>query len=134
MRPQRSLRTYRALMALPTSSWPTLPASSLEKTPTRRRFLASEYACLIQTATRSHICRFWATLRRCTGPGTVGKGNSHCRRSNAAPSSGLPGNREEKNMTAELTPGKKRGLEAVSDARGVIAALAIDQRGAMREL
>jgi tagatose 1,6-diphosphate aldolase len=37
-------------------------------------------------------------------------------------------------MTAELTPGKKRGLEAVSDARGVIAALAIDQRGAMREL
>ena len=37
-------------------------------------------------------------------------------------------------MTAELTPGKKRGLDAVSDARGVIAALAIDQRGAMREL
>jgi tagatose 1,6-diphosphate aldolase len=37
-------------------------------------------------------------------------------------------------MTAELTPGKKRGLEAVSDGRGVIAALAIDQRGAMRAL
>jgi tagatose 1,6-diphosphate aldolase len=37
-------------------------------------------------------------------------------------------------MTAQLTPGKKRGLDAVSDARGVIAALAIDQRGAMREL
>src|SRR5580700_9687164 len=37
-------------------------------------------------------------------------------------------------MTAELTPGKKRGLDAVSDGRGVIAALAIDQRGAMREL
>jgi tagatose 1,6-diphosphate aldolase len=37
-------------------------------------------------------------------------------------------------MTAPLTPGKKRGLDAVSDKRGVIAALAIDQRGAMREL
>jgi tagatose 1,6-diphosphate aldolase len=37
-------------------------------------------------------------------------------------------------MTPELTPGKKRGLDAVSDSRGVIAALAIDQRGAMREL
>jgi tagatose 1,6-diphosphate aldolase len=37
-------------------------------------------------------------------------------------------------MTAELTPGKKRGLDAVSNGRGVIAALAIDQRGAMREL
>jgi len=37
-------------------------------------------------------------------------------------------------MTAQLTPGKKRGLDAVSDKRGVIAALAIDQRGAMREL
>lgn len=37
-------------------------------------------------------------------------------------------------MTVELTPGKKRGLDAVSDSRGVIAALAIDQRGAMREL
>jgi tagatose 1,6-diphosphate aldolase len=37
-------------------------------------------------------------------------------------------------LTPVLTPGKKRGLDAVSDARGVIAALAIDQRGAMREL
>ena len=37
-------------------------------------------------------------------------------------------------MTHQLTPGKKRGLDAVSDSRGVIAALAIDQRGAMREL
>src|SRR5580704_14411682 len=37
-------------------------------------------------------------------------------------------------MTAELTPGKKRGLDAVSDGRGVIAALALDQRGSMREL
>ena len=37
-------------------------------------------------------------------------------------------------MTAELTPGKRRGLDAVSDGHGVIAALAIDQRGAMREL
>ena len=37
-------------------------------------------------------------------------------------------------MTAQLTPGKNRGLDAVSDKRGVIAALAIDQRGAMREL
>lgn len=34
----------------------------------------------------------------------------------------------------KLTPGKQKGLEAVSDERGVIAALAIDQRGAMRGL
>ncbi len=37
-------------------------------------------------------------------------------------------------MTRTLTSGKKRGLAAVADARGVIAALAIDQRGAMRTL
>ncbi len=30
--------------------------------------------------------------------------------------------------------GKKKGLKAVADSRGVIAALAIDQRGAMRQL
>ena len=33
-----------------------------------------------------------------------------------------------------MTSGKRRGLEAVTDSRGVIAALAIDQRGAMRSL
>ena len=33
-----------------------------------------------------------------------------------------------------LSPGKKRGLDAVADSRGVIAALAIDQRGALRGL
>lgn len=33
-----------------------------------------------------------------------------------------------------MTKGKRRGLEAVADSRGVIAALAIDQRGAMRSL
>ncbi len=32
----------------------------------------------------------------------------------------------------KLTPGKLRGLEAVSDSRGVIAAAAMDQRGALR--
>ncbi len=37
-------------------------------------------------------------------------------------------------MTATLTPGKKRGLEAVSDSRGIIAAIAIDQRNALRNL
>ena len=37
-------------------------------------------------------------------------------------------------MSATLTPGKKKGLEAVANVRGVIAALAIDQRGAMRGL
>ena len=32
----------------------------------------------------------------------------------------------------KLSPGKLRGLEAVSDSRGVIAAAAMDQRGALR--
>lgn len=31
-----------------------------------------------------------------------------------------------------VTPGKKKGLEAVSDSRGVIAAAAMDQRGSLR--
>ena len=34
----------------------------------------------------------------------------------------------------KISPGKWRGLQAVSDARGVIAALAIDQRSALRNL
>src|SRR5205807_5964317 len=33
-----------------------------------------------------------------------------------------------------LSPGKRKGLKAVSNARGVIAALAIDQRSALRSL
>ncbi|GAC1523448.1 MAG: tagatose 1,6-diphosphate aldolase [Chloroflexota bacterium] len=33
----------------------------------------------------------------------------------------------------ELTPGKIRGLEALSDARGVIAAAAMDQRGSLHK-
>ena len=37
-------------------------------------------------------------------------------------------------MTTAITSGKRKGLEAVADSRGVIAALAIDQRGAMRSL
>jgi tagatose 1,6-diphosphate aldolase len=37
-------------------------------------------------------------------------------------------------LRPNLTPGKRRGLEKVADARGVIADLAIDQRGAMRVL
>jgi len=37
-------------------------------------------------------------------------------------------------MSPRVTEGKKKGLQAVSDARGVIAALAIDQRGAMQKL
>jgi tagatose 1,6-diphosphate aldolase len=32
----------------------------------------------------------------------------------------------------KITPGKRKGLEAVSDARGVIAAAAMDQRGSLR--
>src|ERR1700682_5369292 len=32
----------------------------------------------------------------------------------------------------KLAPGKIKGLEAVSDARGVIAAAAMDQRGSLR--
>jgi tagatose 1,6-diphosphate aldolase len=34
----------------------------------------------------------------------------------------------------KLSPGKWKGLQAVSDARGVIAALALDQRSALRKL
>jgi tagatose 1,6-diphosphate aldolase len=37
-------------------------------------------------------------------------------------------------MMPGLSIGKQKGLQAVSDSRGVIAALAIDQRGAMRTL
>ena len=34
----------------------------------------------------------------------------------------------------KLSPGKRKRLEAVSDSRGIIAALAIDQRDALRSL
>ncbi len=37
-------------------------------------------------------------------------------------------------LKENITAGKRRGLEAVSDSRGVIAALAIDQRSALRNL
>lgn len=37
-------------------------------------------------------------------------------------------------MAGNLASGKKKGLDAVSDERGVIAALAIDQRSALRKL
>lgn len=37
-------------------------------------------------------------------------------------------------MGAAITEGKKKGLHAVSDARGVIAALAMDQRSALQKL
>lgn len=37
-------------------------------------------------------------------------------------------------MTRQVTSGKKRGLAALSNERGVIAALAIDQRSALRKL
>jgi tagatose 1,6-diphosphate aldolase len=37
-------------------------------------------------------------------------------------------------MPINLTPGKIAGLEAVSDRRGVIAALAMDQRGLLRNM
>ena len=33
----------------------------------------------------------------------------------------------------KLTPGKLAGLKAVSDARGVIAAAAMDQRGSLKK-
>jgi tagatose 1,6-diphosphate aldolase len=36
--------------------------------------------------------------------------------------------------TLRITPGKQQGLKALADARGVIAALAIDQRDALRTL
>ena len=32
----------------------------------------------------------------------------------------------------KITPGKQKGLKAVSDSRGVIAAAAMDQRGSLR--
>lgn len=37
-------------------------------------------------------------------------------------------------MSLPITEGKKKGLQAVADSRGVIAALAIDQRNALRKL
>jgi tagatose 1,6-diphosphate aldolase len=37
-------------------------------------------------------------------------------------------------MAEIMTPGKKKGLDALSDKRGVIAALAIDQRTALQKL
>jgi tagatose 1,6-diphosphate aldolase len=37
-------------------------------------------------------------------------------------------------MTSSLSSGKQKGLQAVADSRGVIAALAIDQRGALQAL
>jgi len=37
-------------------------------------------------------------------------------------------------MPSSLSAGKQRGLEAVADSRGIIAALAIDQRSALRSL
>jgi tagatose 1,6-diphosphate aldolase len=37
-------------------------------------------------------------------------------------------------MTSSLSSGKQKGLKAVADSRGVIAALAIDQRGALQAL
>jgi tagatose 1,6-diphosphate aldolase len=41
---------------------------------------------------------------------------------------------KEEEMTPRLTAGKQKGLEAVSDSRGIIAAVAIDQRSALRSL
>ena len=32
----------------------------------------------------------------------------------------------------KITPGKQKGMKAVSDARGVIAAAAMDQRGSLK--
>jgi len=40
---------------------------------------------------------------------------------------------ESRNRTMKLTPGKLAGLKAVSDARGVIAAAAMDQRGSLQK-
>jgi len=36
-------------------------------------------------------------------------------------------------MLMKITPGKRKGLEAVSDSRGVIAAAAMDQRGSLQK-
>ena len=33
----------------------------------------------------------------------------------------------------KITPGKQKGLEAVSNSRGVIAAAAMDQRGSLSQ-
>ena len=33
-----------------------------------------------------------------------------------------------------ISKGKQKGLEAIADSRGIIAALAIDQRSALRKL
>ena len=33
----------------------------------------------------------------------------------------------------KITPGKQKGLKAVSDSRGVIAAAAMDQRGSLQK-
>jgi tagatose 1,6-diphosphate aldolase len=35
-------------------------------------------------------------------------------------------------LTMKITPGKQKGMKAVSDARGVIAAAAMDQRGSLK--
>src|SRR5437660_9770194 len=40
----------------------------------------------------------------------------------------------ERRIGVRLSPGKRKRLEAVSDSRGVIGALAIDQRDALRRL
>src|SRR5512136_1276403 len=37
-------------------------------------------------------------------------------------------------MLSPLSAGKRKGLESVADSRGIIAALAIDQRSALRNL
>ena len=37
-------------------------------------------------------------------------------------------------MSMKLTPGKRAGLEAIADDRGVIAALALDQRGLLKNM
>ena len=44
------------------------------------------------------------------------------------------GAEEESNVNTKLTPGKAAGLKAVSDERGVIAALALDQRGLLKNM
>src|ERR1051325_2271311 len=40
----------------------------------------------------------------------------------------------ERRIEVKLSPGKRKRLESVSDSRGVIGALAIDQRDALRKL
>src|ERR1700756_3623936 len=37
-----------------------------------------------------------------------------------------------KGRTMRITPGKQKGMKAVSDSRGVIAAAAMDQRGSLK--